>query len=370
MSIQRFSGIIVLILLFALALAGCDAVGQVQQAVEQVKAAVLPSPTPLPTPTPEPYVGQVGQRTAYNGWAVTVTNVMRSDLNPQEITPKQGYINDEYDYISMDVVLERTVDERGRVDGLDFELVDKAGNVYRENTMRNWEYANDEFYLDDTGADRIAFYLPRTAQDLTLQFSPYPAMPEPVEVALNEAGKVRRIDLQEAIELGLLTADVTGVSLDSIVVDVSLEVEDSVELSIAPGTTFLAPSPDLQTMMVRRQVFIFLEEKDEVSLKVSVACANMRLEAPSGGETYIVRIEPPAEEMRKLMGLEEFQGASFRLQQFAIWTFTDKPGRGQYVGLSTGGGQGSAPSNKELDTIASWFEAAGLALSDYPALRK
>ena len=83
-----------------------------------------------------------------------------------------------------------------------------------------------------------------------------------------------------------------------------------------------------------------------------MACANMRLDAPSGGEAYIVKIEPPAEELRKLMGLPEFQDASFRLQQFAIWTITDNPAKSQYVGLGTGG-EGSLPSNIELQTIAS-----------------
>ena len=370
MSIQRTHGIFALILLCALALAGCDAAEQIQGAVEQVKSAVLPSPTPLPTPTPEPYVGRVGQRTAYNGWAVTVTNVMRSALNPMQIRPKEDRVDDEYEYIAMDVIVERTIDERGRVNGDDFAVADSTGEEYRKDpTIDNWLWDGD-VYFGNEYLDRIAFRVPKTAQDMVLRLSPWPAIPEPLEVALDEIGKVRRIDLQEAIELGLLTADVRGVSLESIVVDVSLEVEDSVELSIAPGTTFLAPSPDLQTMMVREEFLIFLEEKDEVSLKVEVACANMRLEAPSGGETYIVKIEPPAEELRKLLGLQEFQDASFRLQQFTIWTYTDKPARGNYVGLSTGGGQGSAPSNEELNTIASWFEAAGLSLADYPALKR
>ncbi len=113
-----------------------------------------------------------------------------------------------------------------------------------------------------------------------MQFSPWPAIPEPVTVAIGQIKEPRRIDLQEAIALGLLTADVRGVSLESIEVEVSLKVEDSIELTIQPGTTFLAPSPDLQTMVVRHELYIFLEDKDEVSLEVDVACANMHLEAP------------------------------------------------------------------------------------------
>jgi len=190
-----------------------------------------------------------------------------------------------------------------------------------------------------------------------------------VTVALGQIKEPRRIDLQEAIDLGLLTANVRGVSLESIEVEVSLKVEDSIELIVQPGTTFLAPSPDLQTMVVRYELYIFLEDKDEVSLEVDVACANMHLDAPDGGEVYSVRIEPPMEELRKLMGLTEFQGSSFRLQQFAIWTITDNPARGQYVGLTTASGEGGGPSNSELETIAGWFESVGIPLDGYPALR-
>jgi len=352
-----------LALLCALALAGCGA-------VEQVKSSVLPAPPPLPSPTPQPYVGQVGQRTAYNGWAVTVTNVMRSSLNPVEIVPVASHPDDEYDYIAMDVAVERTIDERGSVYGDAFTLVDRDGNeIKKDSLIHNWASMGGDVYFGTEVTDRIAFRLPRTSQSPTLRFSPWPAIPEPLEVALDQMKEPRRIDLQEAIQLGLLSADVRGVSLESIEVEISLEVDESIELSILPGTTFLAPSPDLQTMVVRRQVFIFLEEKDEASLEVSVACANMRLEAPSGGETYIVEIEPPAEELRKLMGLPEFQDSAFRLQQFAIWTITDNPARNQYVGLGTGG-EGSAPSSTELQTIAGWFEAAGISLDSYPALRK
>ena len=323
-----------MILLCALALAGCDAVSEIQ-------SAIFPTETPLPTPTPQPYLGQVGERTAYHGWAITVSNVILSDLNPVEISPKPGYPNDEYEFIAMDVTLERTIDERGSVHGNDFRLVDSAGNEYGDYSgIRNWDYGGD-IYMGNIATQRIAFHVPRAAQGLKLQFSPWPAIPEPLEVALNEMKEVRRVDLMEAIDLGLLQAGVTGVSLESIEVEISLEVDESLELTILPGTTFLAPSADLQTMVVRRQVFIFLEKKVEVSLDVRVACANMRLEAPSGGEPYIVQIQPPMEELRKLMGLTEFQGASFRLQQFAIWTITDNPSRGGYVGLGTGDGTGS-----------------------------
>ena len=358
MSFRRSTFAVWLIILFGWVSAGCGAV-----------ESFIQTPTPVFTPTPQTYTGQVGQRTAYNGWAVTVTNIMRSSINPLLIVPMADRPDEEYDYISMDVSVERTIDERGSVYDDDFVLLDGAGNkINKDSTLHQWLYGGDTYY-GIVYTDRLAFRVPRTIQDFTLQFSPWPAIPEPVTVALGEIKEPRRIDLQEAIALGLLTADVRGVSLESIEVEVSLQVEDSIELTIQPGTTFIAPSPDLQTMVVRHQLYIFLEEKDEVTLEVDVACANMRLKAPDGGEVYSVRIEPPLEELHKLMGLTEFQDSAFRLQQFAIWTITDNPARGQYVGLTTASGEGGAPSNSELQTIAGWFESAGIPLDGYPALR-
>ena len=55
---QRSPQICGLALFCALALVGCGA-------VEQAKLSIFPTPTPLPTPTAQPYVGHVGQRTAY-----------------------------------------------------------------------------------------------------------------------------------------------------------------------------------------------------------------------------------------------------------------------------------------------------------------
>ena len=219
MSFQRWRNIWGLVFILLLALTGCDA-------VDQVKSNLFATPTPLPTPTPQPYIGRVGQRTAYSGWSVTVDNVMRSSLNPAEIVPMASRPDDEYDYISMDVTVERTVDERGSVYGDDFILIDGDGNELKKDfTIHNWIYGGDAYYGTPT-TDRIAFRVPRAAQELTLLLSPWPEIPEPLEVSLDQVKEPRRIDLQEALEMGLLTANVRGISLESIEVEVSLKVDE------------------------------------------------------------------------------------------------------------------------------------------------
>ncbi len=154
----------------------------------------------------------------------------------------------------MDVTVERTIDEPGNVDGEKFSLVDGSGKVYKERyPLLNWIYDRGVYTLNQKGTDRIVIPVPKTVEEIKLHFTPYPPIPAPLEIALDQVRQVRRIDLREAIELGLLNTEVNGLSLESIEVefDVSAELENSFELSIAPGTMFLAPSPDLQTMVVR-----------------------------------------------------------------------------------------------------------------------
>jgi hypothetical protein len=336
--------------------------------VKEMVGEIFPTPSPLPTQTPLPRIGQVDERMEWGGWAITVSNVLRSSLNPRARVPGD-YRPDDRDYISMDVTVERMSEERGFVHGEDFVLVDGSGTVYEEDPVdRNWTHLGGEWY--GTLTSMIVIPVDESAQDLILRFTPSPELPEPLEIALDRVKEPRRIDLLEAIELGLLSADVRGMSLEKIEIEleVSVEVEDSFELSIAPGTMFLAPSPDLQTMVVRREMVLFLTPKQELSVDLKVACANMTLKAPEGGETYIVKVEPPKEELRKLLGLPEFKDSSFRLQQFAIWVVTDNPPPGGFVGLGSGSG-GSSPSRDELNIIRGWFEKAGIAVENYAGFR-
>jgi hypothetical protein len=348
--------------LMAIGPSGCCAQEMVQE--------LFPPPSPVPTQTPLPQVGHVGQRTEWGGWAITVTDVLRSSLNPRDDIP-ENYYPDERDYIGMDVTIERTADDRGYVDGEDFSLVDSSGEVYKGNTLIDiWTYDRGAYELGHTGEDRIVIPVAQASRGLKLRFTPYPDLPEPIEIALDVVKEPRQIDLREAIEMGLLTTDVRGMSLERIEIElqVSAELEEPTELSIAPGTMFLAPSPDLQTMVVRSEMVLFLEpDERELSVELKVACASMTLKAPEGGETYMVQIEPPAQELSKLLGLPEFKDSSFRLQQFAIWVITNNPSRGGFVGLGSGG-QGSPPSADELSQIRDWFESAGIAIEDYAGL--
>ncbi len=50
--------------------------------VSEIVGELLPTPSPQPTLTPMPSVGKLGERMEWGGWAITVSNVLRSSLDP------------------------------------------------------------------------------------------------------------------------------------------------------------------------------------------------------------------------------------------------------------------------------------------------
>jgi hypothetical protein len=67
--------------------------------------------------------------------------------------------------------------------------------------------------------------------------------------------------------------------------------------------------------------------------------------------------------------LENFSEASARVKQFAIWTITDNPERGGYMGISTGFlPYGSGPDDDEIEAIRTLFISAGISTGKYQAL--
>jgi hypothetical protein len=80
-------------------------------------------------------------------------------------------------------------------------------------------------------------------------------------------------------------------------------------------------------------------------------------------------MERPHEDLIRLLTEPSFSGQEFRVQQFAIWTITDNPGRYGYVGLSRFGISGTGPSDEEMELIRQLFTSAGIPLEHYQALQ-
>jgi len=177
------------------------------------------------------------------------------------------------------------------------------------------------------------------------------------------------IDLAEAEEKALVTADITGRDLDWIDLVLESLTPDPLEVTVEIGTLFQPQSWTTQSMVVIQEGSVFLETKgSEEPLTLQVACATMLRAIPGGEDQFTISREPVPDDLLKLLNLPAFQETRGFVKQFAIWTITDNPPRDGYRGLGYFG-VGSPPDEEEMAEIRALFEEAGIPTENYQALR-
>lgn len=190
--------------------------------------------------------------------------------------------------------------------------------------------------------------------------TPRPPAPPPAATA---------VELGPALAQALAQATITGQGLERLDLVLESLSEQPLEISIPAGTIFLAQTGGTQNMVVRRPRSVELPTRgSKESLTLSVACASMELDAPEESDHFAVNMAPAPEDLVKLLNLPAFLEQPFRVQQFAIWTITDNPPRGGYVGLGYYG-VGSGPSDEEMQSIRALFQQAGIPTDRYQALQ-
>ena len=122
---------------------------------------------------------------------------------------------------------------------------------------------------------------------------------------------------------------------------------------------FEPASASTQTMVVRTGELIPLKAGSSVTEELDVACAQMHLDGPGSSDSFSLKVDVSLSDLIDLLELADFSQEDFRVQQFAIWTITDNPGRIAYVGLGSFG-TGSGPSDEELNRIYTLFSKAGI----------
>lgn len=188
---------------------------------------------------------------------------------------------------------------------------------------------------------------------------PTPPLPTPAPLAL---------ELTEAQARGLAQVAITGQGLEWINLVLESLSPDPLEIAISPGTVFQAQTAGTQNMVVRRETVAYLQSAgSQQTLTIQVACANMELGVPEESDGFTISGAPAPEDLIKLLTLPGFLDETFRVQQFAIWTITDNPGRGEYVGLGYFGA-GTGPSEEEMQRIRALFNQAGIPIERYRAL--
>jgi len=157
--------------------------------------------------------------------------------------------------------------------------------------------------------------------------------------AVAVAQEVQTWELISAYEAGIVEVTVRATpSLHQVSIWVRNDEGTPIEVEILPGTVFSTGDADYQRMGVIHHVVILLDAREEKEVLVPVACLDMDLEQPYDGMIFQGGIVPGiSEAVSQLITLPEFQGLTFRIQQFALWTAITQPAaREDYPGLGLG----------------------------------
>lgn len=188
----------------------------------------------------------------------------------------------------------------------------------------------------------------------------------------NENGESYTFELSEASEKGLLEYRASGEgSINRVTLTLTSKTEDDLEIQVLPGTIFEPMSASVQQMVVTTSRSILVPSYETVGpVSIDAACASMELEVPGEADSLGLSSASVSSDLTKLLNLAEFESETFRVKQFAIWTITDNPERGDYMGIAMGGAAfGTGPTEEEMGRIRLLFEEAGIPIDRYQALQ-
>jgi hypothetical protein len=169
------------------------------------------------------------------------------------------------------------------------------------------------------------------------------------------------------VKHGLVVAQPAGNGIETMDLSLSSKSRSVLDVTVDAGMMFEANSSNVQSMVATNTTDVTLNPGDSgVTLTVDVSCTNMNLEAPAQGDTFYVQ-GSHSSDLRHLVNLADFQQASPRVQQFAVWTITDNPTRDGFVELCST--DCSGPTDDEMNQIRQLLVEAGMDASKYAAFQ-
>jgi hypothetical protein len=127
------------------------------------------------------------------------------------------------------------------------------------------------------------------------------------------------VDLDALLGDGLVSAEVTGRSIDKIDIRLTNLTDSTVTAILGYGTVFLASDPSVQNMILTEPRKITVEAGGgTASAELPTACMDMRLDIPGGGDVFSVeKIDKAAEER----AIEELSGMLDEIRAERLRTF-------------------------------------------------
>ncbi len=144
--------------------------------------------------------------------------------------------------------------------------------------------------------------------------------------------------LYQAVQEGLVDAQVSGSDIQYVDLKLISTVDYSIKLEIEAGTYFVCRG-GAQNMVSRQTKTLTLNPKGSIEVSLETACANRPKDIPGNGDRFDVAPAPHQEELSRLMPLLEKEDADYTTVQAAVWIVTDDADFGDLGILSDGYGR-------------------------------
>lgn len=186
----------------------------------------------------------------------------------------------------------------------------------------------------------------------------------------------QELELVEAEHQGLVHLEARGAGLLGVLLHLQGLAPTPMRLVVEAGTVFNPiNAPNVQSMVIVRRTVLSLPAYGRLQPEVAAACINMHLDTPKSGHRMRLSSVTVSRDLARLLAVPGFFEESADVRQYAIWTVTDNPARGEYMSLSVQ--QGPLPfmtvermGSTTRSRIAEWFSRAGIDAERYEVFRE
>ncbi|MBC7775489.1 MAG: peptidoglycan-binding protein [Phycisphaerae bacterium] len=159
-----------------------------------------------------------------------------------------------------------------------------------------------------------------------------------IQIPKPSARSGARISLSQAVQEGLVDAQVSGSDIQYVELELRPTVEYTLNLEIEAGTYFVCRS-GAQNMVSRQTKILTLTPKTSIEVSLEAACANRPKDIPDSDDRFDVAPAPHQDELSRLMPLLEKEDVDYTTVQAAVWIVTDDADFGDLGILSDGYGR-------------------------------
>lgn len=152
--------------------------------------------------------------------------------------------------------------------------------------------------------------------------SPAPESPATDVPMQNDETKLE-ISLIDAIEIGKISVDGIGQSIQSSTLSITNKTDETLEITILPGTFLYTASDSVQNMLIIQKQILTLEGGRQCTQTVSTACMNIYRNIPDESNTFAVRQLDSEASLVKLLELTAKEKSPYPVIQAAVWILTD-----------------------------------------------